>query len=152
MPGTLPPYAIFQAKVQAVFAIGIGISLIVAPLLASHNPIFDRLFGPFLPNTPPTPPDYTLELIQICAVTGVLLIAIGQVYLVSLYHGYEEWIYASVPVRLTMGAIAALIWVVAPEKMSPWMMACLVWDGGLAIPLGLSVGSWTGQKPPFKEA
>jgi hypothetical protein len=81
------------------------------------------------------------------AFSGVLSFAVGVADIVSYTHGYEEWIYISIPAKLALSAMALAIWVLVPEKMSPLLLALCLVDGLSALGLAWAVGDVTGRVP-----
>lgn len=59
----------------------------------------------------------TTAISQLSAFSGVLCTAIGVAYGMTLYHGYDEWLYLSFPARLLVSCVCFATWLLAPEKM-----------------------------------
>lgn len=84
---------------------------------------------------------------QLSALSGIFCTAIGMAYAMSFYHGYDEWLYMTIPGRLLVSGLCLATWVLAPEKMSPLLLVIMVWDGGNAAIGGYLMGDWSGRKP-----
>jgi len=84
---------------------------------------------------------------QLCALCGVFNCAISLAYGMSMYHGFDEWIYLSVPGRLAVVLLALVTWVLNRHAMSPLLFTIVVWDGAGALVTGWTLGTWNGRRP-----
>ncbi len=126
-----------------------GLALLTVPGVVHNNPIADRLTS-FL--HPSGAASFSGPLAnQLSALSGVFSAAIGIGYFTNFYHGYEEWLYLSIPGRIFASALCLAIWLFAPEKMSPLLFTIMVWDGVFAALGGYLMGSWSGKRPPRLE-
>ena len=162
---TLPRFLIVQAKIQCISALGLGtcllsrifwsylrfmpalagLALLTVPEVVHKNPIADRLTS-FL--HPAGVAHISGPLVnQVSTLSGVFFAAIGISYFTNFYHGYEEWLYLSIPGRLFVSGLCLAIWFFAPEKMSSLLFVIMVWDGISAAIGGYLIGNWSGQKP-----
>jgi hypothetical protein len=64
----------------------------------------------------------------------------------SFYHGYDEWLYMSIPVRILVSGLCFATWSLAPEKVSTLLLAIMVWDGGCAAIGAYLMGDCSGKK------
>lgn len=87
------------------------------------------------------------EVTQLCALSGVFSCAISLAYGISMYHGFDEWIYLSVPGRLAVALLGLTAWVMDPDTMSPLLFSIIVWDGTVALITGWTLGTWSGRRP-----
>jgi hypothetical protein len=83
---------------------------------------------------------------------GIASIAIGLAYLFTSYMPIEEnqWLYATVPVRLILCALLILRTVVGSGLSSAEKRSLLnlgLYDGFGAVVLGLWLGKWDGRLP-----
>jgi hypothetical protein len=169
-PSTLPRFVVVQAKIQMVAALGLGTPVAIVPSFSlcpthlsnpysclaglvlltvpSHvfnNPLSNRLAS--ILHLPSHPSVSSPATNQVTALSGIFCTAIGVAYALNFYHGYDEWLYLSIPGRLIVGGICLAVWVIAPEKMSPLLFAIMVWDGGCAAVGAYLIGDWRGRKP-----
>jgi hypothetical protein len=64
-----------------------------------------------------------------------------------MYHGFDEWIYLSIPGRLAVVLLGLIAWVQNPHAMSPLLFTIIVWDGTGALVTGWALGTWSGRRP-----
>jgi hypothetical protein len=84
---------------------------------------------------------------QLCVLCGVFSCAISLAYGISMYHGFDEWIYISVPGRLAVAFLGLSAWALDSHSMSPLLVIIIVWDGTVALITGWTLGTWKGRPP-----
>lgn len=87
------------------------------------------------------------SLNQTLALSGVFSCAIGTAYSLAFRHGYDEWLYMSIPARLVVCALGHLVYLLAPEKTSPLLFVICIWDGVWAGLTAWAVRSVSGRVP-----
>jgi hypothetical protein len=122
-----------------------GLALLTFPDVVHSNSVANRL-SLFL-NPVGTAPTSSPAIHQLSALSGVFSCAISSAYGLAFYHGYDEWLYMSIPGRLFVSAICLATWLIAPEKMSPLLLSIMVWDGACAVIGGYLIGDFSGRKP-----
>ena len=85
---------------------------------------------------------------QLSALCGVFCIAIGSAYGFAFAHGYEEWLVISIPVRIVVAVLGLVVSLLAPGKVSPFLVGVIVWDGSAALLGAWLMGSFTGGRAP----
>ena len=124
---------------------GLGL-LVLPPNIILRNPIADAISTHLLHQPLPalsTRDAWSLsgpaspEVAQLCALCGVFSCAISLAYGMSMYHGFDEWIYLSVPGRLAVVLLALVTWVLNRHAMSPLLFTIVVWDGHRRIGHGM---------------
>lgn len=133
-----------------------GLALIfIDPNLVLRNPIANAISTEILHQPIPTfnrwgtwgvPGPASPEVTQLCALSGVVMCGISSAYGISLYHGFDEWIYISVPGRLGVAALGLMVLLLRPEVMSPLLFSIVVWDGSMALITGWILGTWSGRR------
>ena len=58
-----------------------------------------------------------------------------------------QFVYTTVPVRITMGIIANAVWIYLPSRAGPGLAIVAIYDLFGAILLGWALGSFTGRMP-----
>jgi hypothetical protein len=121
-----------------------GLALLTVPDLIHNNPIANRLSSIIHPAGIASVSNPMTN--QLSALAGVFCTAIGIAYGMSFYHGHDEWLYMSIPVRLLVSSLCFATWSLAPEKVSPLLLAIMVWDGGCAAVGAYLMGDCSGKK------
>ena len=133
---------------------GLGL-LVLPPNIILRNPIADAISTHLLHQPLPAlgtrgawglSGPVSPELAQLCALCGVFSCAISLAYGMSMYHGFDEWIYLSVPGRLAVVLLALVAWVMNRRAMSPLLFTIIVWDGTGALVTGWALGTWNGRR------
>jgi hypothetical protein len=80
---------------------------------------------------------------------GIATLGLGLAYLSTSYVPVEEnqLLYASVPVRVILAAVAGLKALVARKEERGTLVGVAVYDGLGGVVLGWWLGSWSGRVP-----
>jgi hypothetical protein len=116
------------------------------PSLALSNPISDWISTSILGKIPATPP-FDPQTVPNLALAGIFSTGVGFAYLLSLYHGFDTFIYTSVPGRLGVAATGLVMCMIRPTVLSPLLVTVILWDGLGALLMGYLLGAWTGSPP-----
>lgn len=129
-----------------------GLAMLLLPAQrVLHNPVTDFIAERVLRQAPASALARThasSDVQQMTAWSGVVTLAIGMGWTVAGIYGYDQWVLASIPIKLAVAAVGLGVALFAPEKMSPILFVACVNDALCSVTIAHAMGgNWLGRKP-----